>query len=46
MCRFLCKVDHDSNEFIHAPMESYNELMLLELVNVVSVSNIARVVFN
>ena len=34
--RFLCKVDYDSDKFIHASTCSYNEVMrLLELVGVV-----------
>jgi hypothetical protein len=34
--RFLCKVDYDSDKFIHAPTYSYNEVMrLLELAGVV-----------
>jgi hypothetical protein len=34
--RFLCKVNYDSDKFIHAPKYSYNEIMrLLELAGVV-----------
>ena len=34
--RILCKVDHGSDKFIHAPTYSYNKVMqLLELVGVV-----------
>ena len=34
--RFLCKVDYESDKFIHAPTYTYNEVMrLLELVGVV-----------
>ena len=34
--KFLCKVDNDSDKFIHAPMYSYNEVMhLLELASVI-----------
>jgi hypothetical protein len=34
--RFLCKVNYDSNKFIHVPTYSYNEAMrLLELAGVV-----------
>jgi hypothetical protein len=34
--RFLCKVDSDSDKFIHAPTYTYNEVMrLLELAGIV-----------
>ena len=34
--RFLCKVNYDSDKFIHAPTYSYNEVIrLLELAGVV-----------
>jgi hypothetical protein len=34
--KFLCKVDYNSDKFIHAPTYSYNEVMqLLELVGVI-----------
>ena len=34
--RFLCKVDYNSDKFIHAPTYSYNEVMrLLELAGMV-----------
>ena len=34
--RFLCKVDYESDKFIHAPTYTYNEVMcLLELAGVV-----------
>jgi hypothetical protein len=34
--RFLCKVDYDSDEFIHVPTYTYNKVVqLLELVSVV-----------
>jgi hypothetical protein len=34
--RFLCKLNYDSDKFIHAPTYSYNEVMrLLELAGVV-----------
>ena len=33
---FLCKVDYDSDKFIHAPMFTFNKVMrLLELGSVV-----------
>ena len=36
MFRILCKVDYDSDKFIHAPMYTYIEVMLqLEFVGVV-----------
>ena len=36
MFRFLCKVDYDSDKFIHAPTYSYNKVIqLLELARVV-----------
>jgi hypothetical protein len=34
--RFLCKVDYESDKFIHAPTYTYNEVMrLLELAGIV-----------
>ena len=33
--RLLCKVDYDSDKFIHPPIFYYNEVMLLELIVVV-----------
>ena len=36
MYKFLCKVDHNTDKFTHAPMYTYNEGMwLLELANIV-----------
>ena len=36
MFRILCKVDYESDKFIHAPTYTYNEVMrLLEFVGVV-----------
>ena len=36
MFRFLCKVDYESDKFIHAPTYTYNEVMrLLEFVGIV-----------
>ena len=36
MFRFLCKGDYESDNFIHAPMYIYNEVMrLLELAGIV-----------
>ena len=34
--RFMCKVDHNSDKFIHVPTYIYNEIMrLLKLVGVI-----------
>jgi hypothetical protein len=38
--RFICKVDYESGNFIHAPTLTYDEVIRpLELVGVVSVIN-------